>query len=458
MTNLTAGDLTLYLAGLKHLAAGRAMEAVESIAQVARENPGHPGARRNLIRARLSAGQHAVVLAATTAALTEAPDDAELHFLQGTALNAQARPAEARDALTRAIALNPTFAPAWLNRGNANADLDAMADAERDCRAALARDPGLTEARASLGFVLTAMGRLPEAIAVLEQAQDDTQAHWNLATAALLAGDLPRGFAEYEWRKRHDRFRRDFIDLAGPVWDGSGPSGRTILIHAEQGLGDTIQFARYLPLIAARGCMPILACEPGLVPLFAAMPGVVAVSKFAPLPAYDAWIDQMSLPRVFGTTIETIPSPDRYLTANASGSGPEIGLAWKGNPLHGNDRRRTPPPEAFQPLLDDRFVSLIPDRTLPGLALPDRRLRTFADTAAVIAGLDLVIAVDTAAAHLAAALGKPTWILLPHAPDWRWMLDRTDSPWYRSARLFRQPTPGDWRSVMAAVRDALISG
>jgi len=283
----------------------------------------------------------------------------------------------------------------------------------------------------------------------------------------LLAGDLPRGFAEYEWRKRHDRFRRDFINLPGPIWDGGDPRGRTILIHAEQGFGDTVQFARYLAVIVQHGGNPLLACEPSLIPLLKSIAGVEVISKYEPLPRYDAWIDQMSLPHVFGTTLDTIPSPAGYLRADPAliaahrASLPpaqNIGLAWSGNPLHRNDHRRTPPAELFAPfaaLPDSHVVSLIPDRTLPGIAGPARPLTDYAETAALVAALDLVVTVDTSVAHVAGALRRPAWVLLPYAPDWRWLLHRNDTPWYDSIRLFRQPNPGDWQSVIASVIAAL---
>ena len=461
---MSSADAALpYPNALTHLRDGRAAEAAAILRAILARDPNHAGARRNLIRALLAARDHDAVLAETTLALAGAPESAELRFLHGTALNGLSRPLEARAALTTSVGLNPNRAPAWLNLGNACVDLDDLDAAEAHCRHALTLDPGLVEARVSLGFILTSRQRPREAIAELEQAirtdPANVHAHWNLATAALLAGDLPRGFAEYEWRKKHDLFRRDFIDLPGPVWDGSDPTGRTILVHAEQGLGDTIQFARYLPLIAQRGGMPILACEPSLIPLLKTIATAGVVSKFDPLPPFDAWIDQMSLPRVFGTTLSSIPSPAGYLTAPvASPSATKIGLAWAGNPLHRNDRRRTPPPAAFEPLLAGReIVSLIPGKTLPGLRAPDTPLTDYAETAALIAGLDLIVTVDTSVAHVAGALGRPAWVLLPYAPDWRWLLLRNDTPWYSSLRLFRQPEPGDWRSVIAEIVTALAA-
>jgi len=180
------------------------------------------------------------------------------------------------------------------------------------------------------------------------------------------------------------------------------------------------------------------------------------VSKFDPLPRYDAWIDQMSLPLAFGTACESIPFPGGYLGSCAvvKAGRHRIGLAWRGNPAHNNDRRRTPPPDAFAPLIKaqpGRFVSLVPGEILPGVAAPPFPLTDYAATAALIAGLDLVITVDTSVAHLAGALGRPAWVLLPFAPDWRWMLDRNDTPWYDSVRLFRQPSPGLWAAVINGV-------
>jgi Flp pilus assembly protein TadD len=476
MTSVTTEpDVTRarYVTGLTQLGAGQTKAAIVTLRDVLTRAPFHPGARRNLIRALLASRDFDAVIAETTIALRHAPESAELHFLRGTACNALSRPDQAREALTTAIALNPNFAPAWLNLGNAFMDIDDLIAAETHCRRALDLDPMLIEAHVSLGFILTAQARLTEAIAALEDAiridPGNVHAHWNLATASLLAGDLPRGFKEYEWRKRHDLFRRDFIDLPGPIWNGSDPNGQTILVHAEQGFGDTIQFARYLPLIARRGGTPILACDPSLIPLLKTIDGAQIVSKFNPLPRHDAWIDQMSLPHVFGTTSETIPSPAGYLTAD-----PElialhradlpptkrVGLVWSGNEVHRNDRRRTPPVRVFAPLQnqnDWHVVSLVPHQTLPGVAYPARPLTDYAETAALIAALDLVVTVDTSVAHVAGAIGRPAWVLLPYAPDWRWRLDRETTPWYDSLRLFRQPSPGDWRSVIATVCAALAA-
>jgi tetratricopeptide (TPR) repeat protein len=462
----------LYLYGLLLLETDRAREAAAILHQAAAARPDHTATLVNLGRALLADGRPAEALLAADRLLCLTPKHPEGAFLRGTALNALGQPALAVAALQCAIARDPTNAAAILNLGNACTDLDRLADAERHCREAIRLAPDLAEAHASLGFVLTARGQLDEAIAACEAAialrPDFAQAHWNQTVAALLAGDFALGFRKYEWRKRHDRFRRDFVDLPGPQWDGSNPAGRTILVHAEQGLGDTIQFARYLPLIAALGGHAVLACERPLIPLLAGIDATV-VPKDAVPPAYDCWIDQMSLPRVFGTRLGTIPMPGGYLHADPARvaawraflpCGPNVGLAWAGNPAHSNDSRRSIPAAALDRILAVPGINFVNLQVGPraddiGLADLSPLLGDYADTAALIAVLDLLITVDTSVAHVAGALGRPAWVLLPYAPDWRWLLGRDDTPWYASVRLFRQPRSGDWDAVIATVVGAL---
>lgn len=463
-----------YVQGLLALRNGHAEEAVPLLSEALRRQPAHPGIRRNLVRALLMGEQFDQVLIQANAALAGAPEDAELHFALGTALTAVGQPSRACAAFGRALALKPDHAASWLNMGNASADLDDLGSAETLCRTAIRLNAALPEAHASLGYILTMQGQLREAIEACETAirlrPDFAQAHWNLAAAALLSGDLPRGFAEYEWRKRHARFRADFPELAGKPWDGTGGAGQTVLVRAEQGSGDVIQFVRYLPLLRDMGQVPVLVCAPSLIPLVRSMPGVRAVSSSHPLPAYDAWIDQISLPRVFGTRLDSIPGTEAYLTADPVRArawrtrlpaGRKVGIAFAGNPKHRGDRRRSIPSEVMIKLPDipgQTFVNLQAGGLAGNLALPDLSawMTDYAETAALIANLDLVVTVDTSVAHLAGALGKPVWILLPHAPDWRWLLGRSDSPWYPTARLFRQSAPGDWTSVLADVMRDLI--
>ena len=467
---------SLYALGLLALRNDDARQAVGLLSRGLHRDPGHHGLRRNLVRALLREEQWEQVVAHTTAALAETPGDAEQHFALGTALNGLGQHAKACAAFARALSLQPDHAASWLNMGNASADLDDLQSAETLYRTALRIDPSLREAHASLGYILTRQGRLDEAIRVCEAAislfPDFAPAHWNLATAALLAGDLPRGFIAYEWRKRHVRYRSDFPPLPGPAWDGTDPSGRTILVRSEQGFGDTIQFSRYLPMIAAGGGKPVLACDRSLLPLIEAMPGVggwaVDRDDHRTLPSYDAWTDIGSLPLMFGTNGETIPSAAGYLRTDPIRAeawrrrlpqGRKVGVVFSGNPRHPADARRSIPLERVR-LPDVReltFVDLQFGAAAGRLGLPDLTpwMTDYAETAALITNLDLVITVDTSVAHLAGALGKPVWILLPHAPDWRWQLGRPDSPWYQSARLFRQDTPGDWSEVLVRVFDAL---
>lgn len=465
-----------YLYGLLQLGTGRPAQAAHNLARAVALRPAHLNARLSLGRALLSDHRAAEALIEADAVLGAERSSAQALFLRGTALAALARPADAVDALSRAIAADPTNAGAYLHLANALADLDQLHAAEAACRAALARDPALVEAWVSLGFILTSQGALAAGVEACEIAiarqPDCAQAHWNLAVAALLGGDYARGFAEYEWRKRHDQFRQDFIDLPGPIWTGDDPAGRTILIHAEQGFGDTIQFARYAPLLAARGARVVLACDPRLTECLGTIPGVSqTVPLDAALPDYDAWIDQMSLPYAFATGRDTIPLPGAYLVADPTRQaswwadlppGRKVGFAWAGNPLHSNDRRRSLPPSAVIAVAATQGISFVnlqtgPRATEAGLTDLSPRLADFADTAALIANLDLVIAVDTAVAHVAGALGIPCWVLLPYAPDWRWGRIRDDSPWYASVRLFRQPVPGAWNEVIADVTAALAA-
>jgi tetratricopeptide (TPR) repeat protein len=462
-----------YLYGLLLLGAGDPATAVPMLRAAVTLQPKHTGARVNLTRALLAVSQPDAALAEADAVLALAPEMAEAAFLRGTALNALGQPTEAVAAFSTCLAGSPDHAAAQLNLGNAYADLDQLTDAERCCRRAIVLNPELAEAHASLGFVLTSLGSLDEAISACQAAirlrPDFAQAHWNLAVAALLAGDFALGFREYEWRKRHDRFRRDFINLPGPVWDGAALEGRTLLVHAEQGFGDTIQFARYLPLLATPGAKVVLACDRPLLALLSSLPGVAAVAKDAPLPPYDCWLDQMSLPLQCATEADSIPLSDGYLSADptrqaawsaALPPGLKVGIAWAGNPLHSNDRRRSLPYAALQRLLAApgiQFVNLqlgprADETGLPVLPLP---LTDYGETAALIANLDLVVTVDTSVAHVAGALGARCWVMLPFAPDWRWRLNRWDTPWYRSLRLFRQPSSGDWDAVVDAILTSL---
>jgi tetratricopeptide (TPR) repeat protein len=471
----TEDDRAVYRLGLLALRDGHIDAAIPLLTAAAGAHPADAGMQRTLVRALLAAGQFAPLPRAVARALATAPDDPDLHFALGTALNGLGQPAKACTAFSRAVAIQPDHAASWLNFANAAIDMDDVTAAEAMYRTAVRLDPDLPEAHASLGYALTRLGHLDDAMTCCETAirlrPDFARAHLNLATATLLSGDLRRGFAEYAWRKRVEQYRRDFPDLHGPAWDGSDPRGRRILVRAEQGFGDIIQCARYLRMIREAGGTPILAGPKNLLPLIRSMAGVEAARADAPLPPYDAGVDLMDLPGVFGTTLNTIPLPGGYLSADASlvrawsarlPPGRKIGLVLSGNPRHQADRRRSIAAELVRPLPvipGMSFVSLHHGPADDGLGLPNLTpwMTDYAQTAALVENLDLVVTVDTSIAHLAGALGKPALVLLPFAPDWRWMLGRSDSPWYRSVRLVRQTRAGDWSSPLAEVMGTLAS-
>jgi hypothetical protein len=327
------------------------------------------------------------------------------------------------------------------------------------------------------------LGRPEAALQALERAialaPDYADAHWNRALTLLLAGDFAQGWPAYEWRWRATGMREP--DLAAPRWDGGPLDGQTILLHAEQGLGDSIHFVRYAPLVAARGGRVIVQCPAPLARLLATCAGVARViPRGEPLPPFELQAPLMSLPGLLNTRLDNIPAEVPYLAPPAGagaaaqaalaalaalGARRTVGVVWAGNPAHENDRNRSCPARCFAALgaPERALVSLQKGAgaddiaAIPGALDLGPRLEDFAATAAAIARLDLVIAVDTATAHLAGALGRPVWLLLPHAPEWRWQLRRDDSPWYPTMRLFRQERPGDWPGVFERVGEALKS-
>ena len=442
----------------------------------------HPGDiefRLALAACALGERHAAEALPIAEAILADRPDMAEAYFLLGTALNMLGQPEAAVDAQLSAIALEPDHAAAHLNLANALADLDRTGEALECCLGAIAINPMLIEAHVSLGYIYTRLCRPDLAIAACRQAlalsPGHVQAHWNLGIAALLAGDWILGWKQYEWRKRPELYAAHFRIPRGEEWRGGDLAGRTLTVCSEQGLGDAIQLARYLPLLVRRGAGIILSCAAPLMPLFHSHPDLMAViDRAAPLQQADLWVDQMSLPGIFGTTPFNVPAADGYLNADAVRTdrwramlpaGPKVGLVWGGNPLHSNDRRRSLPHGAIEKLLGlkgIRLISLQVGRPMPpssSAIVHDAAplLSDFAETAACIANLDLVIAVDTSTAHLAGALGRDVWLMLPFAPDWRWLLNTRETPWYSSMKLFRQRHENDWdhviESVSAALRD-----
>ena len=440
-------------AALRHHQAGRLRDAQRLYQAVLKAHPRNADALHLLGLIAHQEGQHARARALVTRALKERPGDPR--FLNGLAgiLRAEGRLEEACARL----------------------------------REVLARVPGDATALTNLGLILQDLGDSAGAVAayeeVLRHEPEQPEARANRAIALLQQGRFAEGWREYEWRWRVPGFTTPARAFAQPAWDGAPLAGRTLFIHAEQGLGSAIQFVRYVPRVAEAGGRVVLECQPPLKRLFAEALGLpdgpaahVVTKGDAPLPAFDVHAPLMSLPHRLGTTLATIPAEVPYLRAPAeacagwaarlaNAPSPRIGLTWAGNRNHPNDRNRSLAAAALAPITDAAgasFFSLQVGQAegvaaFAPAAVSDLApaLTDFAETAAVIASLDLVISVDTAIAHLAGALAKPCWLLLPFPAEWRWLEGRDDSPWYPTFRLFRQRVRGDWGDVVARVAAAL---
>jgi len=406
-----------------------------------------------------------------------APAHPDSHNNLAVALAELGQLAAAASAYETALRLQPDYAEAWNNLGNLRRDQGELAAAVDCYHRALAAQPDFADAFNNLGVALAEQGSAHEALLAYERAlalqPDLADAHYNRGLALLAAGNFRAGWAEYEWRwqTRHMAGgRRHFVQ---PQWRGEAAEGRTLLIHAEQGFGDTLQFMRYVPMAAARGFRIVLEVPAPLARLAATLPGVakLVVQGEGQGQNFDLHVPMLSLPLAFGTTLETIPAGTPYIKVNdaeaarwrrkIAGSGLKIGLVWAGNARRENpslaavDRRRSLHPAALLPLFEVPgvcFVSLQKDGPA-GLKLLDcmGAVSDFADTAALITGLDLVIAADTAVAHLAGAMGKEVWLLNRYDACWRWLRGRTDTPWYPTMRLYTQPEPGDWETVITQV-------
>ncbi|MEG5080507.1 tetratricopeptide repeat protein [Microcoleus sp. AT8-B4] len=398
----------------------------------------------------------------------------------GAAMQTQSQLDEAQRLYERAIEAEPNNPAGHYHLGTLRLGAGKIEQAISSLERAISLNPNYLEALTNLGSAVEQLGDVNRAILcyskALELDANCVKSHFNLSLVLLLTGDLPRGLAEYEWRWQTEQAKKlPRLNFNRPVWDGSDLNGQTILLRSEQGLGDAIQFVRYAAIVQRKGGKVILSCYQELKRLFKQIPGIEQVAvRMDELPDFQVQAPLMSLPHILGTNLENIPANVPYLAApphwqfslNSDGNF-KVGIAWAGSSEHLKDFQRSSDLSYFLQLLDVPGVSfyslqkdLSPEnRTLltqiPVIDLSDN-LNDFADTAAVISQLDLVICVDTAIAHLAGALGKPVWILLCFMPDWRWMLEREDSPWYPTARLFRQQTPGDWEEVFDRVKTALL--
>jgi Flp pilus assembly protein TadD len=510
--------------GIALAAQGRHREAVATYLKALRLRADNPDACNNLGLAYARLGRAADAETRYRAALRLRPDFAEAHGNLGIVLAAQGRVVEAEASYREALRLAPAKRDALNNLGVLLSDAGRWTEAEGYLREAVRLDPDAADSYRNLGAVLTGLRRADEAEPVLRLAvrlgPDSADAHFNLAAALhdlrrlgeadasyrealrlapdfaeahtnrayalLLAGRLREGWSEYEWRWRTRHLGGGARGFSAPQWTGEPLEGRTLLLHAEQGLGDTLQFCRYAGLIEHGRGRIVLEVQKPLKRLVRGLPGEIEViARGEPPPPFDLHLPLLSLPGVFATALETIPAKIPYLAADPDAAGRwrerlsglpgrRVGLVWAGEARTGFpelaavDARRSVALAALAPLAevaDIGFVSLQKGPAAaqaaappPGMRLADHteELEDFADTAALVDALDLVISVDTSVAHLAGAMGKPVWLLNRHDTCWRWLLGRDDSPWYPSLRLFRQPAPGDWASVMRAARDALM--
>jgi tetratricopeptide (TPR) repeat protein len=417
-------------------------------------------------------------------ALRHKPDFAEAHSNLGAVLCEQGELEAAVAAGRQALRYKPDFVAALSNLGTALYKQGKLDEAAACYREALYFGPNYTAAHFNLGIALDDQGMLDEAIASYQAAlrlkPDYGDAHKNLGMAWLLTGNFEQGWPEYEWRWKTDIATPNFRQ---PLWDGSPLQGRTILLHTEQGAGDTLQFVRYAALVKQRGGKPWVLCPRSLVRLLSGCPGVEGLAaQGESLPDFDVHAPLMSLPGILGTTLATIPATVPYLFADGGlidhwrrelGGHQvcKIGIAWKGSSSYRRDAERSIPLQHFAPIarldgvklfslqkgLGSEQLSAVADRmavTDLGREL-DETTGAFMDTAAVMKNLDLVITSDTAIAHLAGALGVPVWVGLCFLPEWRWLLQRDDSPWYPTMRLFRQTEPGNWRGVFERMASEL---
>lgn len=474
----------LHLRGVVHMDTGQAGESLECLRLAAQVQPNNPHLQFNIGNALLALKRHDEAVAAFRGALSLRPGDVDTLNNLGNALSGGLRHAEAIECFRQALTLRPGAAKVLYNLGRAQLALDRLDEAAESFRAALmSAGPDIEASRlidlhTSLSEVLVKQCRHEEALAVLRgapaQIADAPAIQWNESLTLLMLGDYAEGWRKYDCRflvPDHDPPREGAAAL-----DLTRVAGQRVLVFAEQGRGDMIQFARYLPLLASRGAYVLVEVYADLKPLFEAIEGVAqVVTPDAGTLEYDRLTPLLSLPLAFGTTLEKIPARVPYLRvpeprmARWAGrvgprSRPRVGIAWWGSQ---HIARRSMAVATLAPVLGIPgldFHALQKEMPAgdeawlvahPGVSDHSAALEDFADTAALVAHMDLVISIDTSVAHLAGALGVPVWIMLPASPDWRWLRDREDSPWYPSARLFRQARRGDWDDVVRRVAAAL---
>jgi Flp pilus assembly protein TadD len=473
---VSQNDAEFHLA-VSQFASGRLEEAAIGFRNVLGNQPRRSDALHYLGVISYHTGRFQEAVALLRQSIECNPFDAEAYSNLGASLNALDQWVEAEDCCRRAIRLNPSIPGPYTNLANILSKRGQGEAALRAYQQAVTISPGNARYHTNLGGGLTDLGRFDEAILAHRRAIEldphMAEAHWNLALVLLLTGDAT-GWLEYEWRWKSPRFSTPRRDFAQPQWQGEPIGTRTILLHAEQGLGDTIQFARLAPLVADNGGHVILECHSHLTGLLSGLKGVERVIPAGqPLPGFDLHCPLGSLPLALGIGLDSIPGQVPYLKpdtdllhqwrARLGDSAPpmRVGLVWAGSPAHAQDRFRSITLSDLSPLAKIDGVEFYSFQKGEAASHPPPdgmkmielggQLNDFSDTAAAMSVMNLIITVDTAVAHLAGALARPAWLMLPFIPDWRWRLQRADSPWYPSLRLFRQPTPGDWQSVIREV-------
>jgi tetratricopeptide (TPR) repeat protein len=470
---------------------GRYEEAVSSCDLALALQANAAEAHSNRANSLHALGRYEEALASGDRALALRPDYAEAHSNRGNALHELHRSEESLEAYERAIALQPQFAEAWSNRGNALQELRRHDEALASYDQSLALRPGYAETHSNRGNALKELCRFDEALASFDRAvtlrPDLADGHFNAAICRLMLGDFEHGWQQHEWRWDTAQLRAVKRKFPQPQWRGSDDlTGKTILLHAEQGFGDTLQFCRYVPKVVERAGSVVLEVPKALQTLMQSLPGPTQViARGDPLPDFDVHSPLLSLPLAFATRLETIPSQTPYLSAPANKINAwrerlgahhslRVGLVWAGDPrkqtpgAHRIDRQRSLTFDQLAPIFavrDCAFYSLQKGgdavAQLHDSPLRDRvtdwsdEFHDFSDTAALIDNLDLVIAVDTSVLHVAGALGKPLWLINRYNTCWRWLLDRDDSPWYPSLRQFRQDSTRQWDPVIARIATAL---
>jgi tetratricopeptide (TPR) repeat protein len=477
----------LALLGTLYLQLRRFDDAERALGRSLQIQPDQPTVLNNRGYALELLRRYDEALASYAKALVLKPDYAEAFFNRGNTLKKQGRDTDALAAYDRAIGLWPGFAQALINRGNSLRSLGRLDEALASYDKAIALKPGVAAAHDNRGIALEEMERFPEALEAFDRAiaADPAyhDAYGNKSLVALRCGDFETGWPLYEWRWKNSNFTSARRNFAQPMWLGTEPlDGKTILLHAEQGLGDTIHFCRYASLVAARGAKVVLEAPRHLTRLLRSLAGVTTiVASGDTVPAFDFHCPLMSLPLCFGTTVSAVPADVPYLNAEPDRvanwrallppTGLRIGINWQGNPASKVDRGRSVPLSLFAPLARFPGVHLVSlqknhgldqlDRLPAGMSVQtlgadfDNGPDAFLDTAAVMMSLDLVITIDSAIAHLGGALGRPVWLALKRVPHWVWMVERADNPWYPTVRLFRQKTSGDYDDLFQRMGTAL---